>query len=90
MEGNLLEQFQAVWKGKLQKVPAGSPAASAVQAQIDGYAQKIDVVKMERRMFAPKFNRLPAPPAGVSAEDFTFKYRKVQQGLDLVNDLVPR
>ena len=56
-EAAMLEEFESHWKIRLSKVAGGSPAYFRIQAQIDEFDLRLDVVKMEKRMYAPMYLR---------------------------------
>ena len=55
VEEGMLNQFIDVWHGRLGKVAKGTPAYFMVQAQIDMYDLRLDVVAMEKRMYTPTY-----------------------------------
>lgn len=55
VEDSMLNQFIDVWHVRLGKVAKGTPAYFMVQAQIDMYDLRKDVVAMEKRMYTPTY-----------------------------------
>jgi len=86
LEERLLTEFKEVWVAKLKKVPAGSPAAASVQAQVDVYDQRIHVVFMEKRMFDPQFVKPATAKGKESVEQITFAHTMTPKGIDLKRD----
>ena len=56
-EAAMLEEFESHWKIRLSKVAGGSPAYFRIQAQIDEFDLRLDVVSMEKRMYFPMYLR---------------------------------
>ena len=57
-EQAMLEEMSGHWKIRLGKVAGGSPAYFMIQAQIDQFDLRLDVVSMEKRMYFPMYLRV--------------------------------
>ena len=60
-EENMLEEFKTVWEVRLEKVAKGSPPYFMIQAEIDQYDLRLDVVTMEKRMYVPMYLKRAEP-----------------------------
>ena len=71
-EENMLEEFINVWKTRQSKVVKGSPPYFMIEAQIDQFDLRLDVVSMEKRMYVPMYLKRAEPakryPSHVNAE----------------------